>query len=986
MWLRLSLLLALILTTQSMAQEKKALDHDAYELWNRTNAQGISNNAKWIFLSIGPEQKDSELHIKSLTDDRVYIIPRGESPRFDNNNQYLATLVKAFKDSVKQAKEDKKKPEESPKDSLAIITLETGDTLKIGRVKSFKMPKEGGDVIAYLLEKKVIEKKDSTDVKQDSTEVKKEEGTSKTKSEEEQLKPETKESEKQEETKKPEETQKEEKSTEAKEEEKKEDKKKDRKKSEGTELVLRNLKSGKETRYAHVVSYHLSEDGKHLVYAAASKDSTADGLYAINTNTRDSVAILTGPADYKKITLHEKGDQLTFVTNRDSFGAEQQEYTLYHWKTKAKAPTQIAKFGTRGIPSGWWVSEHGNLAFSKDGKKLFFGTAPKPEIEKEDETPKDEKVVVDIWNWKDPYLQPMQLKDLKDEKNRSYRAVVHLSNNKIVQLATPDIPDIRLGSEGNAKYVIGTSIMPYRQLISWDSPAYYDSYLIDTQTGQKTKMHTKLQARPSFSPESKYLYWWDGVQKTFFVQNIKSGNRINAGAQIPHALHNEFHDRPMPANNHGTGGWTKGDKDFLIYDRFDIWRTDPTGKKSPINITEGIGRKTSNRFRYVSLDPDERARNPKSEWLLSSFNLKTKADGYYRDRLEGNQEPQKLIQVDKDLNRLRKAKDADVFFYTQSSFHEYPDMWISDNNFQNARKVTDINPQQKDYLWGTSELVEWTSLDGENLQGILCKPEGFDPSQKYPMVVFYYERYSQLLHNYWAPSPGRSVINMSLFVSKGYLIFIPDIPYKIGYPGESAVNAIVPGVTQLIDKGFVDKKRVGIIGHSWSGYQTAYILTRSNLFAAAEAGAPVSNMTSAYGGIRWGSGLSRMMQYERSQSRIGGSLWKYPNRYIENSPIFWADKIQTPLLMMHNDNDGAVPWYQGIEMFVAMRRLGKPAWLINYNGEEHGLRKYHNRKDWAIRMQQFFDHYLTDAPAPVWMIEGVPAIKKGKTLGLELIE
>jgi len=230
------------------------------------------------------------------------------------------------------------------------------------------------------------------------------------------------------------------------------------------------------------------------------------------------------------------------------------------------------------------------------------------------------------------------------------------------------------------------------------------------------------------------------------------------------------------------------------------------------------------------------------------------------------------------------------------------------------------------------------------------------------------------------------VINMSLFVSQGYLIFIPDIPYKIGYPGESAVNAIVPGVTQLIDKGFVDKKRVGIIGHSWSGYQTAYIITRTNLFAAAEAGAPVSNMTSAYGGIRWGSGLSRMMQYEKSQSRIGGSLWEYPNRYIENSPLFWADKIQTPLLMMHNDNDGAVPWYQGIEMFVAMRRLGKPAWLINYNGEEHGLRKYQNRKDWAIRLQQFFDHYLKDAPAPVWMAEGVPAVQKGKTLGLELIE
>lgn len=974
MFLRLVFCLLIGLTTGVFAQDKKPLDFEAYEIWNRTLGHDISNDGKWFFVSMGPEQKDSELRVKSLEDNRTFIIPRGESPQFDNNNQHIITLIKAFTDSVKQAKKDKKKPEESPKDTLAIFNLNTGDTIKIGRVKSFKLPAEAGGILAYLMEKKIEAKKDSTDKKK---EEKPAEETSTKEPEEKQ---------KSEQAQKPEETKKEEKSAEAKKEDKKKDKKKDRKKAEGTELVLRNLSSGQETNYQNVVSYHFSEDGKYLVFAAASKDSSADGIYAINTATRDSIAILTGAGDYKKITIHEDGNQLAFISNRDSFQADQHEYILYNWRIRDKAPKQLAKFGTTGLPKNGWVSEHASLSYSEDGKKLFFGTAPKPEPEQEDETPDDEKVVVDIWNWKDPLLQPMQLKDVKEERERSYQAVVHLSNGKIVQLASPDIPDIRQGSEGNADFVIGTSYMPYRQLISWDSPTYYDSYLIHVNTGEKTKILTQIQSTPNFSPESKYLYWWDRVAKTWFVQNIKSGKRVDVGKAIPYPLHNEDFDRPMPPSNHGTAGWTKGDKNFLIYDRYDIWRTDPDGKNQPINITEGVGRKTDNRFRYVRLDPDERARDPKGTWLLSAFNLDTKADGYYRDQLEGSTEPQKIIQVDKSLNRLRKAKNANVFIFTKSSFSEYPNLWISDTNFQNMKQVTDINPQQKEYLWGTSELVEWTSLDGHELQGILCKPEGFDPAKKYPMIVFYYERYSHLLHNYWTPSPGRSVINMSHYVSDGYLIFIPDIPYKIGYPGESSVNAIVPGVTSLIDAGFVDKKRVGIIGHSWSGYQTAYIITRTNLFAAAEAGAPVSNMTSAYGGIRWGSGLSRMMQYEHGQSRIGGSLWEYPNRYIENSPVFWADKIQTPLLMMHNDNDGAVPWYQGIEMFVAMRRLGKPAWLINYNGEEHGLRKYQNRKDWAMRMKQFFDHYLKGAPAPVWMAEGVPAIDKGKTLGLELIE
>ena len=269
------------------------------------------------------------------------------------------------------------------------------------------------------------------------------------------------------------------------------------------------------------------------------------------------------------------------------------------------------------------------------------------------------------------------------------------------------------------------------------------------------------------------------------------------------------------------------------------------------------------------------------------------------------------------------------------------------------------------------------------LQGILYKPDHFDAAQKYPMMVYFYEKMSDRLHRHYAPAPARSSINFSFYVSRGYLVFVPDIPYKVGYTGESAMNSVVPGVLHLLDQGFVDRERIGVQGHSWGGYQIAYMITRTNLFRAAEAGAPVSNMTSAYGGIRWGSGMSRMFQYEKSQSRIGGSLWEYPLRYLENSPIFWADKIETPVLMMHNDEDGAVPWYQGIEFFVALRRLGKPVWLLNYNGEDHGLRKLHNQRDFAVRLQQFFDHYLLDAPAPVWLQHGVPAVEKGKTLGLE---
>ena len=281
-------------------------------------------------------------------------------------------------------------------------------------------------------------------------------------------------------------------------------------------------------------------------------------------------------------------------------------------------------------------------------------------------------------------------------------------------------------------------------------------------------------------------------------------------------------------------------------------------------------------------------------------------------------------------------------------------------------------------------MLTWTSLDGRKLEGTLHKPQDFDPDKKYPMIVNFYEKSSQGLFGHHIPERGRSTIGYHHYTSNGYLIFNPDVYYKEGYPGEDAFNCVMPGITALIEKGFVDEKAIGAQGHSWGGYQVAYLATRTNLFAAIESGAPVVNMFSAYGGIRWGSGMNRSFQYEHTQSRIGKSIWESPLRYIENSPLFTLDKVNTPILIMHNDDDGAVPWYQGIEYFIGLRRLGKPAWLLNYNNADHWPLRLEDKHDFQIRLAQFFDHYLKEKPAPLWMTKGIPATEKGKTLGYEL--
>jgi dipeptidyl aminopeptidase/acylaminoacyl peptidase len=404
------------------------------------------------------------------------------------------------------------------------------------------------------------------------------------------------------------------------------------------------------------------------------------------------------------------------------------------------------------------------------------------------------------------------------------------------------------------------------------------------------------------------------------------------------------------------------------------------GNINPVNLFKGRdGRRV---HRYVKTDPEASAIEEVEPMLIHFTDEETKAEGYMWFNIHTGVKDI-LQEGDFSLSRRPiKARNADRWLFTREDYQTFPDLLYS-TDLKSTLKISDANPQKQDYHWGNIEMIEFTSLDGQQLKGLLVKPDNFDPSKKYPLMVNFYEKSSNRLHRHRAPEFNRSTMNYPFYASRGYVVFNPDVPYKIGYPGESAYNSVIAGVTHLVNQGFIDEERIGLQGHSWGGYQIAYLLTRSDMFACAESGAPVVNMISAYGGIRWGSGMSRQFQYEHTQSRIGGTIWDYPLRYIENSPIFTMDKVKTPVLILHNDNDSAVPWYQGIEYFMALRRLNKPAWMLNYNDEPHWPLKLPNRKDFQKRMQQFFDYYLLDAPMPEWMDEGVPALEKETNMGYE---
>ncbi|HEX6044566.1 MAG TPA: prolyl oligopeptidase family serine peptidase [Pyrinomonadaceae bacterium] len=938
--------------TQQPATAKRPLTHNDYDSWRSIQGTQISRDGNFVAYAYVPQDGDGDVIVRNIASGTEWRAPRGYRPPvpppddpganigefqaeqarllrpvFTADTRFVVFGTEPTKAELTKAKKEKKKPEDMPKNGLSIMDLSDGTVTRIERVKTFRVPEDAGGFIAYLLEATSAPSTPPT-TPADKPAV-------------------------------PEQT----------------PRPRGKKKEYGTELVLRNTSTGTERKFSDVLDFTISKDAKHLVFTTSARKEETNGVFAVATAEGDSapVTLLTGKGKYQRLTWDEDNTQLAFTSDKEDADAKQPKFRVYHWDRKAPQATEIVSINVPGFRKEMVVSERANLSFSLDGSHLFLGAAPPPELERnpDEEIPADEKVLVDLWHWKDDYVQPIQRIRAEQERNRSYRAVYDLKTQKFVQLADDTMENISPSNDGS--YAIGSDNRKYRVMSDYD-PGFTDYYLVNTTDGSRKPMLTKQRGGVSLSPNAKYAVYFDG--KDWNSYSVASGTTVNLTKNISANFYNELNDTPSTPGSYGIAGWTKDDADVLIYDRYDVWQIAPDGSRTK-NLTDGVGRKEKTTLRYVRLDPKERWIDPDKPMLLQAENEETHDSGFFRDKVNGDQPPQKLLMASKDFNNPLKARDADVLVMSAARFDQFPDIWVTNSSFRELKRVSNGDAQRAAFNWGAAELVSFKNTDGVPLKGVLLKPDNFDPRRKYPMIVYIYERLSQGLHQFRAPGPGTS-INPTYYVSNGYLVYMPDIVYTIGYPGPSALKCVLPAVQAVVDQGFVNEDAIGIQGHSWGGYQIAYMVTQTNRFKAAAPGALVANMTSAYSGIRWGTGLPRQFQYERSQSRIGGSLWDYPLRYLDNSPIFRADRVETPLLMIHNDEDDAVPWYQGIEYFLALRRLGKPAFMFTYNGEKHGLRKRINQKDYTRRLQEFFDHYLKGAPEPEWMEKGIPYLQREK--------
>ena len=948
------LLVAGLLT---FAQTKRPLTHRDYDGWRTISSQRLSNDGKYLAYGLFPEEGDGEVIIRNLVTGQDTRHPAGARPpaappdpenpeagppaprgvtiEFSADSRTVVFSTFPSKAETDKAKRDKKPADQMPKDGMVIVDLASGRETKIDRVKRFQMPEKTAGFLAYLKE----------GPEAPATERAKPEGGRGLAFDQQRggrggggrggngPRPEF-----------------------------------------GSDLVLRNLADGAERTFSDVVEFSLTDDGKQLVYAVSAHDTAKNGVFAARVGGGDAAtALLDGKGKYLKLSWDENQTELAFLSDRDDAASKPAKFKLYGWDRQAPSATELASAGMPGFHGGYVISDKGAISFSKDGKRVFFGCAPPIAEKKEDTTPDDEKAVVDLWSYKDDFIQPIQKVRAARDRDRTFTAVLSIPDHKIVQLGDPAVETITPSE--SEQWVLGSDDREYRKNFDWDEH-YSDAYVVDAATGQRKLVAKKHRGAMTWSPNGRYLLFFDG--KDWNTVSVPDGATVNLTAKLPAKFFNEEYDSPSTPGAYGSGGWTKDGKSVLLYDKYDIWRVAPDGSGAK-NITADYGRQHDLRLRYVRIesDPHEHWIDPAQPALFTAENLKTFDSGLFRGSLDGA-EPKQLFMAAKSYAPPVKARNADVYLLAEQSFDEFPDLMTTNGSFKELRKVSHANPQQSGLMWGTSEVVNYRNADGVPLTAALYKPENFDPKKKYPLMVYIYEKLTQNVHRFVNPAPGTS-INITYYVSNGYLVLTPDIVYTVGYPGQSALKCVLPAIQALVDRGIVDEKAIGIQGHSWGGYQIAYMVTQTNRFRAVAAGAPVADMISAYDGIRWGTGLPRQFQYERTQSRIGGSIWEYPTRFIENSPIFWADRVQTPVMILQNDGDDAVPWYQGIEFFLALRRLGKEVYLFNYNGQPHGLRNRADQKDYTMRLQQYFDHYLKGAPAPDWMEKGVPYLERQKT-------
>ncbi len=744
--------------------------------------------------------------------------------------------------------------------------------------------------------------------------------------------------------------------------------------STGITAWLQPIGSGKQLTIANqqtenivsrdVEQFWLRSDGSGVFFI--TKKAAGRQFYYMDIPSKRTDTITAAPISIGDPAFDADKERLAFAVS-DSL-----KTGIILYDTRTHHSKRLAIENT-GADTGYVVNEHTRLKFI-DGTNLLQYTRQYRRAYRNAKV--DDKVHVEIWSTADNRLYPQQKKELNRVLNQPYYFSYDPENDKTVQLTALGAEQYQLPADKQSGYALVTSGEPYYRQRQWDPVWRNDAWVVELKTGAAKWIGKNIAAEFSISPAGKFVVWFDREKSHYYCYEIQSGRTVQIDKGVTDVLTNNNTGMSQAPDPYGIALWKTGDSALLIHTGGDIWELDPQGKRAAVNMTRFASKQKAKLSFYAPLRPLSTYAG--GDTLLVSFMLDHNKDAGFLAVTAGSSYPARTLIKGPYTYQYPGMAIANRTRQVLFSFGDNAGYGLYyTQDFTRFDTIYQLNKHQERYNRFRGELVRW-KIDKQVMgEGALYKPENFDPKKKYPMIVWIYEQgHAKDINSYIVPGWSYSFINYAYYASNGYVIFVPDIHYVSGQPGESAYRTVMTGVDHLARQGWIDTTRLGMQGHSWGGYQVAYILTRTKRFRAASAGAIVSNMTSAYGGIRSNIGESRQWIYEKHQSRIGGSLWKYRDRYIANSPLFFADRITAPLLLIHNESDGGVPFAQGVEMFSALRRFQRPAWLLNYPEENHLVNQPANKKDFTRRMFQFFEHYLQGKPAPAWMTEGISAMEE----------
>jgi len=747
-------------------------------------------------------------------------------------------------------------------------------------------------------------------------------------------------------------------------------------KGKGADLTLIDLESGTETTFGNVAEYAWSDAGSLLALVIATGADRGNGIQVYDAVSGALKGLDSSGSAYHGLSWREKAADLAVYRSSEPAGEDSSAHDILAWRGLDGQPVHRLQLGPDpdGAPEDHHIVRHRAIEWSKDGRMLSFGLAEKePEEERDtddakaaksdaeeaEEEDEDDLPRMQIWHTADIRLIPEQKVNLDRDSKATRLAVWQLNDDRVVTLAEDPLETITLTADW--LHAIELDRTPYPWGRKFGRP-FSDLWLIDPANGNRQKLLEKVRFH-WISTAGHYVLSFDGDD--YWTVDLRDMKRVNITRALEATFADTGYDTPtdrLPP--HGVAGWLAGDEAVLLYDRFDVWRVAPDGSGGT-RLTRG--REDEVIHRVVDLDPE-------TDHLTEPIYLETRGEwtekqGFSRLK-KGSRRVEALISEDKYLRRLTKAEDANVFVYSSEARDDAPDFFATGPDFEKPHQITGLNPFQDDYAWTRAELFSYDSEAGVPLQAALLYPVNHEPGRRYPMIVYTYEQQSQYVHIYEWPSE-RDYYNMVTWTQQGYFVLMPDIVYRAREPGPSALESVRPAVAKTVEMGLVDAARVGLIGHSWGGYQATYLPTRTDIFAASVAGAPLTDFVSFMGQIHWNPGIAEVDHWETGQARMEVPYWEDPEAHHRSSPLHEIHEMETPMLMAHGNKDGVVEFFQATLFYNYARRAGKQMVLLVYEDEDHGFSEKANQIDYHRRILEWFGHYLKGEPAPAWITEGI---------------